>query len=135
MDNCKFCGKDHRFLAPSLTCLQSQLDEARPFMVAVKKRHNGYDPNNELCPEPESPEQALQDLQDTWDRMEDRYVETQVKLQAELDRINKWINYLSMAARVENNTAKQRLIEAIKQAKNLSDILPPTENTGERSDH
>jgi len=62
----------------------------KPFEIAVKKRHNGYDP--EVCKElginpPESPEQALQELQDEWNRMENNYVEQIVKLQKKIKQL------------------------------------------------
>ncbi|MGR3292533.1 MAG: hypothetical protein ACUZ9M_00795 [Candidatus Scalindua sp.] len=77
--------------------LEAEVDYLKPYEIAVKKRHNGYDPENELCPEPDSPEQALQDLQDGSDATEDMYVKDIVKLQAELDKTKLYANGLENA--------------------------------------
>lgn len=60
-----------------------RLNKAKAFEKAVRKRHNGYDPNND-SPEPETPEQALQDLEDGWDKTEEIYTKTIVELQNRL---------------------------------------------------
>jgi len=74
--------------------LQAELDEAKPFMAAVKKRHNGYDPEviKDLGVEsPATPDQALQELQGEWDSTEDSYAEDIVKLQTENKRLKEEI--------------------------------------------
>lgn len=70
--------------------LQAELKETKPFMIAVKKRHNGYNPAivKELgIAPPESPEKALQDLQDEWDSTEDIYADELVKVHAENEKL------------------------------------------------
>ena len=70
--------------------LEAENKYLKPFEVAVKKRHNGYNPEviKELGGKPpETPEQALQELWDEWNRMEDDYVDQIVKLQAENKQI------------------------------------------------
>ncbi len=68
----------------------------KPFEIAVKKRHNGYDTEAAKAlgiEPPESPEQALQDLQDGWNRLEDDWAKTQVELQAKIDRLEEQVDY------------------------------------------
>ncbi|MCK5609617.1 hypothetical protein KAR91_47520 [Candidatus Pacearchaeota archaeon] len=64
--------------------LQARIVELETFEAAVMKRHNGYDKNNELCSRPATPEQAMQDLQDDWDKLENIHVERIVELEAKL---------------------------------------------------
>jgi len=83
IDDMKNCWKE-------IDRLAAENKRLKPFEIAVKKRHNGYDP--EVCKElginpPESPEQALQELQDEWNRMENNYVEQIVKLQKKIKQL------------------------------------------------
>jgi hypothetical protein len=73
-------------LETNIDHLTAENKELKEYEVAVKKRHNGYDP--EVCKElgvkpPASPEQALQELQDEWASMEDGYAEQIAKLTTE----------------------------------------------------
>lgn len=86
--------------------LRTDLAAAEKFEVAVKKRHNGYDSNNELCSEPESPEQALQDLQDEWDKIEDDYATQIVEAQADLKRHKEALEWIIREAKSRDEISK-----------------------------
>jgi hypothetical protein len=64
--------------------------ELKAFETAVKKRHNGYNPEARKAlgiKPPASPEQALQDLQDEWDGMEKSYATEIAALQTENQKL------------------------------------------------
>lgn len=107
--------------------LQAENERLKPFETAIKKRHNGYDPEaaKELGIEPpESPEQALQDLQDEWDNMETSYADDIVKLKKENERLTEKIKILELAEdltrytkeQLQENERLKRRIDKLKQA-------------------
>ena len=92
--------------------LQAKLKVAEAFEEALKGWHNGYDPNNDI-PEPLSPQQAVDDLQTDWDKLEDIYAEQVVDLQAKLKEAEKERgNWIGKFRDVE--TENTRLREGLK---------------------
>lgn len=70
--------------------LRDKLTEATPFMEAVKKRHNGYDEEARRVmemDEPETPEQALDDLQSEHDAIVDICCSKLAAAEAEVARL------------------------------------------------
>lgn len=93
------CAKQIDQLIAEVEELKPLIEEVHrlePYEAAIKKRHNGYDP--EVCKElniepPSSPEQALKELQDKWNKMEDDYASKIAKLQIHKSKLEEIIEH------------------------------------------